>query len=81
VAEWLAKVMCKVWSTVPPDLSESRRTAIACEVHRMLQQQEQVLELPMSASDLRLYEIRSEQISELVAELVIVESAASGSRF
>lgn len=73
--------MFNFWSTVPPDLSESKRTAVACEVHRMLREQEQLLELPMSASDVMLYETRSEQISELVAELVFAESAAGGSGF
>jgi hypothetical protein len=41
---------------------------VSHEVTRLLEQ-ERLLELPMSAADMMLYELRSEQISELVKEL------------
>ncbi len=61
--------MLSFWSSHPWEFINERRPAATRELNRLLQEQERLLELPMSAADMTLYEIRSDQISDLVAQL------------
>jgi hypothetical protein len=48
---------------------------VAHELTGLLEQQERLLELPMDAADMTLYEMRCEQIGELMQQLVAANEA------
>lgn len=50
--------------------AEFRTQSVSRELQRLLEEQEKLLDLPMNSAEMTLYELRSEQIRELVQELM-----------
>ncbi len=50
---------------------DGKTTLIAREATELLQEQERLLDLPMSEADMLLYEIRIQQITELIRQLSV----------
>ena len=48
---------------------DRRTMLIAREATELLEEQERLLDLPMSGADMMLYEMRSQQIGELLQQL------------
>jgi len=61
--------MLTIWRLQPSDFPNHKHNGVTRELNRLLQEQQKLLELPMGAADMMLYEIRSDQIRELVAQL------------
>jgi hypothetical protein len=61
--------MLSFWKPEPRLSSERKTEVVSREVSRLLEEQERLLALPMSTADMLLYELRSEQIKELVEQL------------
>jgi hypothetical protein len=49
---------------------------IAREATELLEEQERLLDLPMSGADIMLYEMRSLQIGELLQQLSVLKDSA-----
>ncbi len=63
--------MWSSWTTSEQRTLPGRRTTTIREATELLQEQERLLDLPMTAADMILYEMRSQQICELIQQLNI----------
>jgi hypothetical protein len=69
------------WNLQPLDVPENKEAAVTRQLRRLLAEQQRLLELPMTGADVLLYEIRSDRINDLVAQLIAQDSAFAGSQF
>jgi hypothetical protein len=57
------------WNPQPRPSLACKLEAVSRELSKLLQEQERLLEVPMSAAQMTLYEMRSEQIRALMDQL------------
>jgi hypothetical protein len=57
------------WSMEQMKFPDQEARQVAQNVTELLQQQERLLAFPMNRDDIAIYEIRSEQIRDLIAKL------------
>lgn len=57
------------WTMEAMKFPDRRTLLIVREATELLEEQERLLDLPMSPADMMLYEMRSQQIGELIQQL------------